>query len=466
MDSVNYCQAIKRWCKHVEDYNNSCPTKTFTKTSTLPNGTKVTHTYTRPVGSIKGSTKATGMHLIAQYSEVFNETNQMLHGFARPQDVSLATNRVEIATKLNKSERTVYNHIVQLREVGLVDNYKFCGRNRSFQLWINPKILFEQPTPNAPQPAQKAQTPTLSPSVRQNLPLYNNSQKQHSTTISKVETVDTRKHYQGNNENPHSFAKKANDKAILAAGKETTAGGGGAAAKNYGALAASFGRLPNHLRDMVIRFWLLAQTTLYSRSTNWSDQDNRQALLEVFDGVFGRFEIKQSEKEWQTYYDQLTDRVGLAQNWLDRNPHIFPDKPYQNGKKLGYFDRNNVKGFATTAQWYAKDQLRKKENRVAYLLRTARIDFERFHNKKPRPQHQDKSEIELFVYYQQIIRNYGAAADKQFCEQYLDQKARNFTAAKPPRLSIRSQNAKNRAQAAQIIVVEPYMEFGEGFYSA
>lgn len=465
MESINYQQATKRWCKYVDDYNAACPTKTSTKTSTLPNGSKVVHTYTRPVGSIKGSVKATGMHLIAQYAETFNQTNQLLHSCASSKDVFLSTNRVEMATKLNKSERCVYDHLLKLREVGLVDKYHFCGRNRSFQLWISPKVLFAPAGETPPQSAQKAQKPLPYEPVRQILPPYDITQKQPSTTISRVETVDTRKLYQGNNENPHSFRKKASDAAIPAARKETMAGGAGGAAKNYRGLAASFGGLPAHFRNMVVKFWLLASTSLYGRCVEWSDQENSQALLEIYDGVFGRFEMKQSETEWQTYYDELTARVGLAQGWLSRNPHTFPDKPYQKGQKLGYFDRNNNKGFAATAQWHAKDQLRKKENRVEYLLRAARTDFERLRSGNPRPMHQHKSETQLFVYYQQIARTYGATADKRFCEQYLDQKARNFTPAKPPRLSIRSQNAKNRAQAAQIIVVEPWIEFGESFYA-
>jgi DNA-binding transcriptional ArsR family regulator len=462
MESINYCQATKRWCQFVDDYNAACPTQTTTKTSTLPNGSKVVHTYTRPVGTIKGSVKATGMHLIAQYAEVFNQSNQVLHGCASPKDVFLATNRVELAAKLNKSERTVYDHIVKLRQVGLVDKYKFCGRNRSFLLWINPKVLFEAESDNA---AQKAQKRPLSQPVRQNLPLYDISKKQPSTTIKNVDTVETGKHYQRNNENPHSLGQKASNVGKASAHKETTAGGGGAATKNYNALAASFGRLPQHLRALVIQFWLLARTNLYSRYVDWSDEENSQALLEIFDGVFGRFELKQSQSEWETYYNQLTERVELAKNWLNRNPHVFPDKPYQRGAKLGYFDRNNNKGFAVTAQWYAKDQLRKKENRIDYLLRQARSDFERLRGGNPRPMHQHKDETQLFLYYQQIARTYGATADKRFCEQYLDQKSRNFSPAKPPRLSIRAQKSQKRVQAAQVIVVEPWMEFSEGFYS-
>lgn len=462
---INYHEAVKRLCRYVDEYNEARPSQSYTRKAILPTGETVTQHYSRKQDTIKASVKATAMHLIAQYAEAWATANRAVHNMARPADVYLRTNRVEIGERLNRSPRSVYDHLVKLREVGIVDKYEFCGRQHSFKLWISPKILFGTEEQAAPQPAQNTPKMGVSLSVRQNLPLSDISQKQPSTTISKEECGQTRKQNHGNNRDPHSPGQKGQKPLLSMPSTETRelgGRGGGAADPRWQELEKGFGRLPKYLRELVMNFWLLARTGLYARN-QWSEEENIRAVLEIYNGVFGKFAVSQSDKAWEDYYNELTERVTMARSWFEKNAHRKPDMPFQCGKKMGYFDPKNNFGFKITAEWLAKDKLRKRQNRVEYLLNQARIDFERLALGSPRPSMVLKDELQLFIHYQNLAKTYGKDCVERFCTQYMEQKARKFMPKRPPRLTIRAQKAADKA--AQVVYVEPWMEMGEGFYN-
>lgn len=459
---INYYQAVKRWCQHVDHYNAQCETITTERKVLLPTGQEVTKTTTRKVGTIKASVKATAMHLIAQYAEVWATANRHHHDMASPHDVFLATNRVEISEKLNRSPRSVYDHIQKLIAVGLVSKYEFCGRQHSFKLWISTKILFGvAPSKTAEMPVG-ASKKGLSMSVRQKLPPSDISSKKHSTTIRAVECEQTLKQNHGNNEDPRRCAQKGNEPASSLLGSTETRKGGRGAAGRYEELGRSWNRLPVFLKNLTLQFWLLTKTSLYPRNT-WSEDENKMATLEIYEGLFGKFAVNQSDAAWADYYNELAERVGMAQQWFRKHADRYPDKPFPSQKKMGYFDPKNNFGFAATAVWLAKDQLRRRENRVEYILNQARIDFENLAAGKPRQKHREKSEIQLFMYYQGIVKTYGVEVQNRFHNQYLEQKARKFVPKKVTKMSIRAHKAA--AKAAKVIEVEPWMEMGEWYYS-
>lgn len=464
---INYHEAVKRLCQYVDEYNANCTTLEYTKKVVIPGtGELVTKTYSRKQGTIKASVKATAMHLIAQYIEAWATANRALHNMARPADVYIKTNRVEIGERLNRSYRSVYDHILKLRSVGIVDNYEFCGRQHSFKLWISPKILFGEAGQKPPQLSQNAPKTPVSDSVRQNLPPIYKSQKQPSTTISADECGKPRIQNHGNNEDPRSPSQNGKKPLPSMPGTETGepgGGGGRAADPRRQELEKGFGRLPKYLQELVYSFWLLARTSLYNRN-QWSNDDNSLAVLEIYTGVFGRFAVSQSDKAWEEYYNELAERVTLARTWFEKNAHRKPDMPFQCGKKMGYFDPKNNFGFKITADWLAKDKLRKRENRIEYLLNQARIDFERLALGNPRLSMVLKDELQLFIHYQNLAKTYGKECSERFINQYMEQKARKFLPKRPPRPTIRAQKAADKA--IQTVYVEPWMsEMGEGFYS-
>lgn len=462
---INYAHAIKRWCQMVDEYNANCKTLTQTRTITLSTGKKVSRTFEMKQDTIKGSVKSTGMYLISQYADAWALANRSLHGMAQPADVYLKTNRVEMGKTLNRSPRSVYDHLQKLLSTGLVDKYEFCGRQHSFKLWISPKILFGAAEPAQTQIALNAPNLALSVSVRQKMPPSDTSLKKHSTTIRAVECGQTQKHNHGNNKDPHGPVEKSNETILSMPATETRGLGGGGGGAAYGELETAWRRLPKYLQQLTLQFWLLARTSLYRRN-EWTNEENTAAVLEIYSGLFGRFAVTQSNTAWEDYYNELAERVTMAQQWFENNANRRPDMPFQTGKKMGYFDPKNNFGFKITATWLAKDKLRKRQNRVEYLLNQARIDFERLAQGKPRPSHIAKDEMQLFVYYQNWAKTYGKEAMEQFCQQYLDQKARNFAPKRPPRLTIRAQKAVDKAAAAEVVYVESWMtEMGEGFYS-
>lgn len=458
---INYRQAVERWCKKVDEYNAQCPTIVTERTVKTVDG-EVTKKYERKVGTVKASVKATGLHLIAQYAEAWAKYTATTRGLGKPSDVYLKTNRVEIGERLNRSPRSVYDHIRKLIAVGLVDNYKFCGRHQSFELWISPQILFGEGNEEKKETPLKAPKMAVSLSVRQNLPPSHITQKQHSTTIGAVDCGKTGKQNQGDNENPHRGGQIANQPAPYEPRAKETRKGGGAApagADAYAELERGFVKLPKFLRQMVVNFWFVARASLYHRN-EWSTEENQMALLEIYSGVFGKFGVTQSDAAWTDYYNELIERLTMAQTWFSKHEKRYPDKPYASQKKMGYFDAKNNFGFAMTAAWLAKDQLRKRENRVEYLLNVARLDFERLAAGKPRASKQEMSELQLFVYYNNLAKSYGKEVQERFSAQYLAQKARNFAPVKVAKMSIRAQKA---AAKAEVVYVEPWMEMGESF---
>lgn len=465
---INYHEAVKRLCRFVDDYNENCPTITQTRWAVLPHtGERIAQSVVRKQGTIKASVKATALHLLARYTEAWAAANRGLHNMASTDDVFLATNRVEIGERLNRSHRSVYDHLRKLRAVGIVDKYEFCGRQHSFRLWISPKILFGEAEETKPGTALNALKTAVSDSVRQNLPPSDIPLKKHSTTISNADSGKTRKQGHGNNKDPHNSTLEGNAPTKPAlSGTETRKGGraAGPPTDAYSSWETLFMRLSKYQRNLVFSFWLLIREQLYRRNP-WSDDENRMAVLEIYNGVFGRFAVQQSDKAWEEYYNELVQRVTMAKAWFDRHPHRHPDAPFRRGKKPGYFDPNNVYGFGRTDQWLEANQLQKRENRINYLLNQARIDFERLAAGKPRPSKTTLSEMQLFLYYQSRAQPYGKEATDRFCKQYLDQKARNFAPIRPVRPTIRAQKAADKA-AAQVIYVESWMtEFGEGFPS-
>lgn len=463
---INYDTAIKRWCARVDEYNAKCITITKQRSIVLPSGETITRSVTYKKGTIKAAVKSTGMHLISKYADAWAAANCALHGMAKPSEVHLRTNRVEIGTRLNRSERSVYDHIRKLIEVGLVDNYEFCGRQHSFKLWINPTILFgDQKSEGKENPIFAPKTALSSP-VRQNLPPFHTTHLQPSTTIIAVECGQTQKHNHGNNEDPHSPAQKGQNPAFSMPSTETRQPGGRGAVAEANAISADavakFRRLPAYFKNLALNFWLLARTNLYP-GKQFSDHENNQAMLAIVEGVFGGFRVNQPDREWDAYYNQLVQRVNMATDWFTKNANRKPDLPYQNGKKLGYFDQHNNFGFVATASWLEKDQLRRRHNRVEYLLNQARVDFEKLAAGSPRPKVQHFTELQLFVYYQNLAKGYGKEVEEKFCNQYLKQKALNFLPAKRQTISIRA--AKAAHKKAQVVYVEPWMEMGESFYS-
>ncbi|NBB18818.1 hypothetical protein GVN20_05570 [Runella sp. CRIBMP] len=454
---INYHDAVTLWCRRVDEYNEQCPVVEKKTTRHLPNGTVEEVSTFRKVGTIKGSVKTTGMHLIRRYVEAWAAANLTTKEIPSPADVYISTNRVELAERLSRSHRSVYDHIRKLRQVGLVDNYQFCGRHNDFKVWISPEILFGGVERAKSKPAQKAQKTALKSSVRQNLPPLDISLKQQSTTISKVDCGQTPKQNHGDNKDPHNPAFEGNAPTKQALWATETRGGGRGAAE-YEKLFKSFNRLPKALKEIVLNLWLVIRTSLYSRH-EWSNEENHMAVLELYDHLFGRFTTTQSEKAWKDYAVELSERVEMAKAWFDKNAQRHPDYPFQRGKKMGYFDPKNNFGFAVTALWLAKDKLRKRQNRVEYLLNQARIDFEKLAAGKPRPKVMEKNELQLFVYYQNWAKTYGKEVEERFCQQYLSQKARKFAPARPQRLTIRAQKAADKA--AQVVYVEPWMEMGE-----
>jgi hypothetical protein len=463
---INYDAAIKRWCMRVDEYNNTRPTATIKRTITLPTGQKIVKESERKQGVLKASVKSTGMYLISEYRAVWDSTNRVLHGMAKPSEVCLRTNRVEIGEAMSRSPRSVYDHIQKLIEIGLVDKYEFCGRQHSFKLWISPKILFGEATATKPEIALTAPKTVVSPSVRQNLPLSYTSQKQPSTTIRAVECGKTLKQDHGNNEDPRSRLVNGKEPAYSMPSTETGGsggrGGGGGPELSQSVAVAKWRRLPAYFKTLSINFWLLARTNLYP-GRQFSDQENNEALIAITEGLFGGFAVNQHDRDWDGYYNELVQRVQMASEWFSKNTQRNPDLPWQSGKKMGYFDPNNNFGFAKTAAWLEKDQLRKKQNRVEYLLNQARVDFEKLAAGNPRPKIQHFTELQLFVYYQGLAKSYGKAVEERFCDQYLRQKAVNFTPAKRQTITIRAQKAANKK--AQVVHVEPWMEMGESYYS-
>lgn len=135
------CQksSLQRLHEQTQLLNQAVPSKIFTK---VVNGEE--RQYERKPKAITGSVEATMERLIKNYVKYHHRLLRNVGDEAFEEGMpGMLTCRSEVAGQRTISEKTAYNHLRKLRELGLIKRYKFRGSRHAFEIWIDPVLLFQ-----------------------------------------------------------------------------------------------------------------------------------------------------------------------------------------------------------------------------------------------------------------------------------------------------------------------------------
>lgn len=310
-----------------------------------------------------------------------------------PDGVVIEVNCVELGKKRSLSRRTIYNHIRELIDAGLIIEKKFHGWRRNLELIISSTWLYkiaQNPQKVEPKCAEKdRQSGNYQPSYGTKLPPIEAQNNLVITTLTgEVEKLKSTL-------TPEKKAFKA--RAVGANGadaegdeappKRVNKGAGGRlkallsrqapekVALQVSAAEAEKARL---LASFSEELFTKANRLLYKR--NFSAHEYQLALDAIAAGVYRHLDTDQlSLGQWQQYHRGCLERVRLAANWFARHTDAeisWPYALYSNG--LGYFDPRNPNGFIATERWLAENEAKKQYSRIKKALQAAETEFKQW----------------------------------------------------------------------------------------
>lgn len=451
------CQrsSLTRLHQRVQDANSVVAPKRFKKTI---NGQEIE--YERQAKAITGSVEATMERLIKDYVKDYHRILKTTGPSALDAGMpSLQTCRSTLANRRTISEKTAYNHLRKLREMGLITAYKFRGSRHAFEIWIDPALLFQperpypQPVHNAPEALenQPQKIASLLPQTA-NFTAY-----KVTVTHSNVETenkadgnVDSDAQKQKHGDKKHgnterlqpNLPPKWQTSSLGTPCHSDEAPGGAAGAVECGQVdnpvnprsagqrakarlnktqleeRNEMGRTPAQrqaiLEGYLTSFWGYAKTLLYPAKA-FADYEEPLIMNAIRAGVYRNFQPQLTEKEWDAYQSELYRRIELAAGYYERHPDKWVPAPFaQIRPGTGYFDEANQRGFSNTLTWleenkrnYQKNYTTQQINLAVRHLQLHKID------KAPRAI-QLKSYIEAYRYYEHKLARFGPDAVKRF----------------------------------------------------
>lgn len=227
---------------------------------------------------------------------------------------------------------------------------------------------------------------------------------------------------------------------------------------------------------MLMQFWLYAWKVLYP-SRDFSKKEQEKALMAIYADVYERFETPRTAVEWATLQARQLEKLDRAARYYEYHPDAYLPDPYAvHVAGRGYFDAANTRGFAGVEAWLQKDEALSTRRRRAYederdkkqkrgdaLLRQARRDFEKLRAEAPaRKEVEGKDLMGLWNYYRLIFSGLGTKWNERFMKQYLEQQATDF---QPPVYMKPKRQRQMAKSKIEVIDVESYMTYGEGYYS-
>ncbi|RSK45197.1 hypothetical protein [Hymenobacter rigui] len=369
-------QCLLQWHLKVDDLWHRTATIEVTRTITRGTRAGVTETLLRR-GSrdVCDGAKATGEELLKQYRRRVEKLLQqpLLLGLLVTDTGELTLPSIlvdarQLMQKRSLTERTMRNHLAQLLAVGFISRKKWHGRQRSFELWINPSYVCKAPQ-NAPEVAVAPVSTCTSIAA---------ALSTNGTKFPVIELLEDHKEQKleigqcGENasdvvsERPFQEAEASNPAGRAAqAAKQGQGRGAAAAAPETPTPVAppTQPELPANYEAFVIEAWLLAKALLYpeQRFNAFQEQLARQAILR---GVYRGF--TDQHFDFERYHKGVLRRIELAEKYFTRHAGRYwapmPWAEMVTGR--GYFDFENEKGFKGTLKWLVADQRAEQLARV------------------------------------------------------------------------------------------------------
>ncbi|WP_201980389.1 hypothetical protein [Hymenobacter rubidus] len=331
--------------------------------------------------------------------------------------------------------RTVRNHLAEMKRAGIVTRVQFRGRQRDYQVWINPQFLWEageKPAQTAEKPHfQKTAFSALQPPLGTNFPPKGVHEPIQATEI---ETGQVDKYLAQRGQTPPAsqqatpsgYTGQPGQPAGAAQAPKEGTGGANDMVPASEAKTAPQGpdgpktTVSKRQRNMVVEFWWAAQRELYAPQNQlFTEQQGRLACNAIYFGVYGGFPADWPLHQQERYHEQVLERIGLAAAYFARNPAKYPPLPYaEHVEGAGYFDAQNAKGFAGTMAWYATHLAHRGQRALADGLRRARREL-RQHALGTAPKRaQQKTTLELYRYHEAKMRQLGPQALERFYQHF------------------------------------------------
>ena len=417
------------------EHNQQCPLNPHTRNKS---GGAVE--INRRKGLIPESVTTTFYTLLSEYIHNYNYLRTTLP--SNMQDIdnlpSVWTNSKRIGKIARCSDRTVRNHLKLLRELKLITTQNH-GRKKSFELWVAPQFLFEKALLASENSVFQA-APSLASTEKFSANLYQGHLKKdkENAAIHVLHGDDLKQGHEewtDQGENPHVIAPDVIKlEGCAAAGPVDEL-----QKADYEYEEAEFAKptmppapdgkpLAYDFMLMLAEFWMYAQKVIYpDKAFNKIQQE--KALTAIRDGVYGGFTFDLSPDEWERFHVRQMEKAYRAGKYLASHPDAWASSPYGvNGSGKGYFDRENVNGFAGTEKWIAQEEKqRRRQNKLA-KLKQAKADFENLAaGKRARKPVAGLGQQQLYDHHRRIFASYGRIWEDRFIQQYNSQKLRNFT---------------------------------------
>ncbi len=206
----------------------------------------------------------------------------------KSQKIDLPIWRSKIAKKLGISQKTVYNQIQHMLQVGILTGYRFRGSDKAFIIQINPKILEISDAANRTR--QNVENQFFKTTSEKDLPhnvLVNqehlNKSKDNDTENS-ASQKELSNHYQqadktsSTNKNfgskPNSYQTDKQELISAAAGSK-------------------YEKLSNLLKMSILHYYILAKSLFEGKFKNYTPIKNHSLKLEVLYGKLTRSEFRE-----------------------------------------------------------------------------------------------------------------------------------------------------------------------------
>ena len=367
---------------NVERLNHEQPARSHTRVGADGRIKTVT---TRPKALCDGA-KTTGVLLLQRArkqairllaSPLHSELFASFDGQKLPDVPPIEVNGRELSERRGLTDRALRNHLVQLKEVGIIVKRKFRGTRASFHVWMNPELVWETP--------HKAAATTAEESIscitdEGSIPTPKSKFLPHTKVLEALETLE-REISDGDNlvtescagfetRNPLQETEARNCRAS----KRKKNGAGGAPVPDASKVKTPGDVVKDSflLKKMsyVLEFWEAAKVLVYPNS-DWTDEQERLAKNSIWTNVFNGFH-DYDRFDWHSIQLGLLQRLQLAHNHFQLHPCKYAPFPYSQYKPgSGYFEAANARGFAGTAAWLKTVNKRKQSLKVDRALRAA-----------------------------------------------------------------------------------------------
>ncbi|RDC63305.1 hypothetical protein [Adhaeribacter pallidiroseus] len=434
MKLIDLKQALLAWHLTVEELNARQPISERFRTKKNPKtGEFYKQRYKHQPKLIKQPVAATGTRLIIEYVKVYDLVLQSkliqesLHESG--QLPIFKTNNPDFAALITACEKTVYTHFKKLKhcQIKLITGYKFKGSNASYELAINPEILYATSQTNALKIAQKSTGFA---------PLSNNLPHTLSPELSDIEETKTSYvEISGVAEPPPAVAKADGPGPLFSSAPgpqdpQISAAAGLKAVPSHekpaqlrtpgrGAAAVPLAPqrpVPQWQMDFLLSFWRAACKTIYLPYT-FTVAEEKAALNSIYLNIYNCFRWQKTADEWWQYQANLLSCITIAHNYYKRRPLEYVPKPYSlavAGK--GYFDRTNEYGFHRIFGWHKENREKARQAKADKIIQNGYQQIRNFTLGKPVAKHlQNLDKLGIFQYYLGKLKSYGLPAQDRFC---------------------------------------------------